>query len=386
MKRPDVIVIGGGLAGLSVAWHLSKTLQVKVVEAGRQLGAEASSQNAGMVRILDHDPVDRSLALRTERFFADLPDDWIATNPTRKTGAILSLAHDVHALHDAAAWVKAAGIPIQSIDRPGDIAPAMLDTPAKVNWYLPSARMADPHALVEGYALGVRHRGGEIQTGVVVKNLISEGGRVVGIETSHGKMWADQVVIAAGAWSAPFAAHWSPPLHPVRRTLLQTRPHPLSNSNHPWCWMDDIGCYIRPEAGGWLCSPCDETLEETPVGRESTGSPNPHHEGLLSEKINRWFPALGPVQFKSGWTGLRTFATDRRPIMGSDPHTQGIWWATGLGGFGVTTSYAVGEALSYWIQGQKTPWLESDAMHPSRRYPSKWVLFPSGDHNEAQLI
>lgn len=386
MAKPDIIVIGGGLAGMSVGWHLSHTHNVLVLERSVQLGAEASAQNAGMIRLLDEDPVDRSLALRTEGFFSNLPDTWTTPNPTRVTGAMLSLAHDAHALHDAAAWVHAAGIPIESVDRPGDLAPAMKESPTAFNWYLPTARIADPDAILNGYAVGLRARGGQIQTRTPVLRLMTQGGRVTGVETPDGVLSCEQVVIAAGAWSGLLGDPWRAPLHPVRRTLFQTQPHPLSNPAHPWCWIDDIGCYLRSEAGGWLCSPCDETLDQAPTDGPSTGTPSPHHEGLMAEKFERWFPSLGSPRFTGGWTGLRTFASDRRPIMGPDPSTSGLWWATGLGGFGVTTSYAVGEALSLWIQGSNTPWLDPAAMTPHREYPSRWVIFPTGEHNDGQLV
>jgi len=386
MTEPDIIIIGGGLAGMSTAWHLSFTHRVLVLEQGSQLGLEASSQNAGMVRILDEDPIDRSLALRTEQFFSNLPDSWTGPNPTRKSGAVLSLAHDPYALHDAAAWVRAAGIPIEAIDRPGEVAPGMANSKTAFNWYLPSARIADPQSLIDSYAKGVRARGGQIRVGTQVHRLISKGDRVLGVQSNHGEFWSAHVVIAAGAWSGPLGDRWKAPLQPVRRTLFQTNEHPLSKPDHPWCWIDDIGCYIRPECGGWLCSPCDESLETPDTGESSTGTPSPRHEGLMAEKLSRWFPALSEVRFRAGWTGLRTFAADRRPVMGPDPVSKSLWWATGLGGFGVTTSYAVGEALAHWLQDKQTPWLETQALNPGREYPSRWVVYPSGEHNDGKLV
>jgi glycine/D-amino acid oxidase-like deaminating enzyme len=386
MTQPDIIVIGGGLAGLSVAWHLSFTHRVLVLERGAQLGAEASAQNAGLVRLLDEDPVDRSLALRTEQFFGDLAGRWTGDNPTRQTGAMLSLAHDKYALHDAAAWVRAAGIAIEAVADPAALAPALTRSETQFNWYLPTARVADPRALIHGYTAGLLKRGGSVHTHTRVSSLLLERDRIVGVQTHTGPLFCDKVVIAAGAWSGPLGPQWKAPLHPIRRTLFQTEAHRLSQPDHPWCWIDDVGCYVRPEAGGWLCSPCDERPDPPASLGSSTGQPEAALQGLMTEKLKRWFPALGAVQFRSGWSGLRTFATDRRPIIGADPKSMGLWWATGLGGFGVTTSYAVGEALSCWMTGEPTPWLAREPMAPTRRYPSRWVVFPEGDAGDGCVV
>ena len=107
---------------------------------------------------------------------------------------------------------------------------------------------------------------------------------------------------------------------------------------------------------------------------------------LMRQKLGEWFPKLSEATLQDGWTGLRTFASDRRPIMGKDPQSEGLWWACGLGGFGLTTSFAVGEALAHWVRGEETPWLEPEAMDPNRVYPSKWVIFPNGEHNDGVLV
>lgn len=386
MTNPDVLIIGGGLAGLSAGWHLCQTRTVELLEHSMQIGAHASAQNAGMIRILDEDPVDRALALRTERFFADLPDTWCQPNPSRSTGAVLSLAHDTHALHDAAAWVRAANIPIEAIDRPESVAPVLQNTNARFHWYLPTARVADPKALVDGFAAGIKRHGSLIQTGHTVTQLIMDGTRVIGVDTNHGKKYANHIVIAAGAWSGSLLPSRHMPLHPVRRTLLFTENSALATADHPWCWVHDVGCYVRPESGGWLCSPCDERLDYLPDLNQSTGTHAPQSEGLMAAKLSKWFPVLKDLEFSGGWTGLRTFAPDRRPVLGPDPVRPGLWWAAGLGGFGVTTAYAVGETISRWMDGHSTPWIQAAMTSAVRPFPSKWVLFPDGTHNTCSLV
>jgi D-arginine dehydrogenase len=383
----DVLVVGGGLAGLSVAWHLPSDLQVRVLERASQPGTEAASQNAGMLRRTGEDPVERALAVRSGSFYREPHSDWRDLALSRETGAVLALGRDPFGLHDAVAHLRAAGVHAERITSLESIAPVFAGSPVREGWLLPDERVADGHALVQGFVRGLRRRGRSVECGRVVTGLWTQGDQVRGVETHQGRVAAARVVLAAGAWSAELArsAGLKRPLLPLRRTMLQTSASPLSSPSHPWCWIDDVGIYVRPEAGGWLCSPCDESPEASP-SEDSRGSTTPRHEGLAAEKLERYFPALSSLNFIGGWTGLRTFAPDRRPLMGADPELEGLWWAAGLGGFGLSCSPAVGEAVASWIQGLPVPWLPSDLVHPGRSFLQQWPIRPDGDHHGSVMI
>ena len=384
--NPDVLVIGAGLAGCSVAWHLSPKARVLVLEQGEQPGAEASSQNAGMVRRMGEDPWERALALRTFSFLEDPSPDFVS--PSRRVGAVLGLVHHPEHLHDAVAWLRARSVGVQACDRPAEVAPALRGSALRAAWYLPDERVADPHALLTGFLKGCRRHHAEVRCRTMVRSLIVRDGRVLGVRTETGDLFAGSVVIAAGAWSGVLAAGAGlrRPLTPLRRTLLQSEIHPVSDPRHPWCWLDDVGVYVRPEAGGWLVSGCDETPDVPALGPGSGGSVDAIRRAQATDKIERFFPSLAPLTWRKGWTGLRTFAPDRRPLLGADPELHGLWWAAGLGGFGVTCSVAIGEAVSSWLAGEATPWLEPDGVSPNRRHLQRWPIRPNGDLAETRLI
>ena len=113
----DVVVVGAGLAGASVAWHLAGELGVLLLEKGPQPGAEATAQNAGMVRRMSDDAIERALAMRSWDFFQAPGDDWAATPPSRKVGAFLGAIHEPHELYDAAAYLRSAGVRVEACDR-----------------------------------------------------------------------------------------------------------------------------------------------------------------------------------------------------------------------------------------------------------------------------
>ena len=146
MSTPEVVVVGAGLAGGSVAWHLAGKARVTVLDQGAQPGTEATAQNAGMVRTLGEDPYERALAVRTHRWLADPPDGF--AHASRQTGAVLGLAIDPHWLSDGVAHLKAAGIAVEPVDRPEAVAPALAGAPLLRAWHLPDApTQAQPPAV-----------------------------------------------------------------------------------------------------------------------------------------------------------------------------------------------------------------------------------------------
>lgn len=381
----EVIVVGAGLAGASVAWHLAPHARVLLLERAPSPGEEASAQNAAMLRTLGEDPHERALALRTARWLEDPGPDF--AHASHRTGAILGLAHDPHELSDGVAHLRAAGHRVEALDRPELVAPALRGSPLKRAWYLPDARVGEPDALIRGFLAGARRHGAELRCRVEVTGLEVEGGRLVGVTTRAGAIGADAVVLAAGAWTSELAARvgLDRPLLPVRRTLLTTRPHPLSRPDHPWCWIDDAGVYARPESGGWLVSGCDEAIDP-PRGAGSRGPVEAEPRALAAARLAMYFPALGDPELVGGWSGLRTFAPDRRPVLGADPELPGLWWAAGLGGYGVSTCYGVGEAVATWLRGGTLGWLGPRAVSPGRPWPRRFALRPTGDRASTRLM
>lgn len=376
----EVLVVGAGLAGLSVAAHLAPHRAVRVLEQGEAPAAEASAQNAGMVRLLSDDPVERALAWRTHQRLAALdgPDA-----PSRITGGVLALAHDPLHLHGAVAWLAARGATVEDLGSHGQIAavaPVLAGAPVRRAWHLPEARVADAHQLASGFLATLRAHGGSVSCGTAVCGLHVVGGRCVGVETTAGIVAADHVVLAAGAWSASLAASAGlhRPLFPLRRSLLQTVADPLAVAGHPWTWLDDIGLYVRPEGGGWLGSPCDEAVDFPSPGPGSRGPVAELPRALFADKLARFLPRLSGLRPATGWTGLRTFAPDRRPLLGADGELPGLCWAAGLGGFGVSTALAVGEAVAADLRGEPVDWLDLSAVRPHRRMLSRWLIRPQG--------
>ena len=134
-----------------------------------------------------------------------------------------------------------------------------------------------------------------------------------------------------------------------------------------------------------MISPCDERVDP-PQGPSSWGETTSWQSSLLNDKAKRYFPGLNLSRFEKSWTGLRTFAPDRRPLLGEDPELPGLWWAAGLGGFGLSCAIGVGEALSAWMLDQSVHWLDPRMVSPGRPMATRWLMRPNGHIHDGQLI
>jgi D-arginine dehydrogenase len=353
-SKPKIVVVGAGIGGLSAAWHLSPHARVTIVEQGELPLAEASAQNAGMVRRLVRSAHERELACRTRERLRELPttagEDWHELAPFRRTGAVVAFEHLDDSWRDAVAALRNRGVMIEELSpqRLATVAPALRDSEVAHAFHLPDEGVCDAWSLGMGLLRGAQRHAATLRVGCRVTAIRTDHGRIRGVETSAGPIECDRVVLAAGAWSAKLARDVGlrRTLTPRARHLFQSSPHRFATALHPWCWIEDVGLYLRPEAGGFLMSPCDESDAEVADGPGSRRSPTEVQRDELARKLARTCPALHDIGVRSGWIGLRTFTPDRSPLVGPDPELDGLAWLAGLGGFGISCALALGEDLA----------------------------------------
>jgi len=377
----EILIVGAGMAGCAIAAHVSRFASVQVLESSDRIAQEAAAQNAGLVRRLDPEPCDRALAQRTFDYLCERNTDL-----SQRTGAVLGLVRDPSGLHDACAHLKARGITVERVD-PSQF-PLLEGAPLSQAWHLPEERVTNGPQLAHSLIQEAQRQGAQLHTDRPAHSLIIEQDRCLGVQTSEGPLHADITIIACGAWSGFLAAgaDLHRPLIPLRRMAALSSPIHGIGLDHPWCWLDDVGLYIKPEADGLLVSPCDERPDVPTPGCSSTGLPDDLQWQLLHDKIQAFLPIVRDRSMVRSWTGLRTFCPDRKPMLGADGECRGLYWAAGLGGSGLSSCVGVGEALSAWIQGQDTPWLDPAGVAPHRHHLSRWPIYPEGDPSRARLI
>ena len=154
------------------------------------------------------------------------------------------------------------------------------------------------------------------------------------VRTDRGDFTTGVLVNAAGPWAGVLA---DLPLTPKNRHIFITPPMDSIQPDWPYVWDVDNGLYFRPESGGLLLCACDEA--ESAPGRYDE---DPRVAARLAELVGRLQPGLGELQIMRTWVGQRTFAPDRRFVIGYDPRDERIFHVAGLGGNGVATSVAIG--------------------------------------------
>ncbi len=375
MKYADHVVIGGGLAGTAVAWQLARrgAGSVRLLEREPSLGTQATAQNAAMIRRLVEDEAIAALAREGARLLDDPPDDLAAalserlgsTPAIRKCGSILvaQSAAGRSGLETMCEAGGAAGVGAELVEPAAvaEMVPGIDATKISGGVFCASDGITDPHALVHALAAAAERAGAQISTGVRAKGARIERGRLVGVETDRGTIPCGAAIDAAGAWAGALAREIGtrpPPLRPHRRHIAVTAPIEGAQG-WPILWDVERGFYVRPESGRVMMSGCDQE-----PFRACSPPTDSAFLGPMAAKAQILFPSID-FPIARSWAGLRTFPPDGRFLLGPDPHIEGLYWAAGLGGHGVTAAGAVGRWAAGAIVGEEPSGL---AWHSPKRW------------------
>lgn len=352
----DILVVGGGVAGLSAGAFLAPHAQVVVIEAEDHLGTHSSGRSATMLHYALGDELVRALTLASRSLFDDPPEDF--TDVPLGTPAPV-LVHATESEQQSLALLHSAIAPFARLEPVGPDEMARLCPILKIG---PGAAVAglldprgirlDPNALLHAYARALRVHGGTVVTGARL-STISRTANHWHVKTEQGADFSAPLVInAAGAWAdqvAALAGIAPLGLEPLRRTII-TFDGPPGADVANWPFTKTVGdeLYFAPESGRLLASPMDEVPDE----------PCDAQPGELEVALAAWRmeerTTLKVQRIYSRWAGLRTFSPDRRPVVGLDPRAEGFFWLAGQGGFGLQTSPAVARIVESLVAG--SPW------------------------------
>ena len=357
-------MIGAGFAGASVAAALTRAGVTNgvILERERLPGTHASGRNAGIARQLESDPALLALAVAgVRRLRMRKVDD----RPVLHQTGGLYLVHG-NAVRATEQLAQLHGKCVQSELLQADDArqrfPFLRGFGFDHAFFCPTDGVVDIHALLSSLLAEARGGGFEIFTDCAVEGLTLEGAVMRKLQTQGGEIRAQTVVDATGAWAGQLGRASAPlPLKPLRRHLFFGGGAGFLPRDAPPVWDLDIGYYVRPEGAGLLLCPCDET--EHPPGIPAIDL---DAAGVLADKLLEYAPGLADVGLHRCWACLRTFAPDRLPIIGWDPKIAGLFHVSGLGGFGVTTSLAIGDIASTLICGGNVDWVEASSFSAQR--------------------
>lgn len=347
MESFDVIVIGGGIAGLSTAWHLARggAERVCVLEREWACGTRASGTNAAIFRHFDADSAGVKLAARSGELLEELRGEDGAL--LRRTGALYLAARDHLAAGVARLEAEQVAVQVLSREEVQARAPYVSLRDGEQAAFVPGDGVLDTHAVLQALQQRLRAAGAVVRTTTDVTTL----SRGASFEVNRA-LATPKLVLAGGAWNESLGALLDAPLGlvPLRRhlALLETR---SVDSDGPVVWRLDDEVYFRPESGGVLASPCDET-------KWPASGTVPTDAGALArlgELLSTLAPSLAGAQVRRAWGCLRTFAPDRELVAGADSRVNGLFWCAGLGGRGMSCGLALGEVVAASVLGRTHP-------------------------------
>jgi sarcosine oxidase subunit beta len=367
-RTASVVVVGGGVVGCSIAYHLARRGQRDVLVLEREaVGAGTTSKAAGGIRSQFPTETEIRFSLEAIGVFERFREEFGADIGYRRIGYLFLISdpEDLAGYRERMALQRRLGIDVREIT-PAEaqaIVPALrVDDLIAAVWG-PTDGMAGPAEVTNAFARRARELGARIVEGVDVTAIDVERGRVRGVTTSQGAITAPIVINAAGPAAALIGrlAGVTVPVHPRRRHIFFTEPFPEIPGPVPLTTDRASGFYFRKEMEQLLLSPGD--AED--IGEDFTVPVDRARIDETVEKALHRVPIVEKARIAGGWAGLRPLTPDDHAIIGWAPGVEGFFLAVGFGGHGFQHSPATGRYVSEWLLDGE-PSLDLSLFDPGR--------------------
>ena len=370
----DILIIGAGIAGASVAAELARTHRVAILEREDHPGYHSTGRSAALFSEIYGNGVVRALSRASRDFFYNPPAGF-AQHPLVKPRGSLYIARQEQILQleeftrnaDLAGSIRRLSreeaLRACPVLRPEYVAAAVFED---------DAADVDVNELHQGYLRQFKAAGGTLLVNADVQSLFNRDGKWIA-QTGAGEFSAPIVVNAAGAWADTVAGKaGATPLKikPRRRTaLLAELPGGISADAWPMVIDIDESFYLKPDAGLLLISPADETLVPP-----CDVQPEEFDVAVAVDRVEQ-ATTLAITRIRRRWAGLRSFAPDRSPVIGFDGALPGFFWLAGQGGYGIQTAPAAARLAASLLRGDAKS--EFDAALIAQLSPNRFAARPA---------
>jgi sarcosine oxidase, subunit beta len=357
-ETADIIIIGGGVMGASIAYQLAKQGAGRVVLLERQALATGTTGRSGAI-VRQHYSNDFTIRMAKESLgvFQHFDDLVGGECGFVTTGMIVMVGEDgTEALRANVRMQQETGVNTALIDASdiAEVAPGYSSEGAALACYEPDTGVADPMATTHSFAQRARDYGAIIREGTTVTHILRDQQKTLGVRTLDGDIAAPIVVLAANVWSSRLA--WTAgidlPISPTRHPMLALRrPNDAGGREgiHAVALDPSRGIYLRPDSGGiTLVGSTEDVL--------SASDPDHYAQGLSEDEINRFYtqgaacmPALARAVPRGSWAGIYDDTPDYHPILDRFAACEGLYCAAGFSGHGFKLSPVIGQWMAQLI-------------------------------------
>ncbi len=351
-KSADVVIVGGGIVGSSIAYHLTDQgcRNVLVLEREAHQGMGSTGKSMGGVRAQFATAVNIQMSLYSIPFLARFEELTGHPSSYRAQGYLFVASSERHLEYLSTNRAKQVelgfqGCELLSAQDVVRILPQLRADDVVGGSFCSTDGFVDPYSVMTGFAARAVERGARIEKGVEVTAILRDERGAAGVETGRGRVETRTLVNAAGPWAAEVARMVGVelPVEPLRRMLVPTEPFPPISHQAPMTIDMATGFHFRPEGLGLLLAWSDP--EEKPGFKTSFDSS--FIEKILTRAVER-VPCFENLQVNParGWAGLYEMTPDHHAILGPVPEVPGLYLANGFSGHGVMHSPATGKILA----------------------------------------
>jgi sarcosine oxidase subunit beta len=365
-KTADIIIIGGGIIGTSIAYHLAqkKAKGVVLLEKGI-LGEGSTAKCAGGIRAQFSTEINIRFSLESLQTWNHFQEIMGTELDFKKVGyLVLATSEEEWTVFQKSSELQHQfGIPVELLS-PREIQyrwPYLRGDDLRGGTFCAWDGYAGPYEALSGFTRGARRGGVKIYEQTEVLRILRDGNHAAGVRTPQGDIASPIVVNAAGPFAGEVGqrAGVEVPVQAFRRQLFFTRPFPLIPDPIPLVIDFHRGWYFRREGTGLLISGPKDDFPSFNL--------NVDYEAMVEVARNSMHrvPIMEKVEIDRGWAGSYEISPDNHPLLGEVPGLKGFFLANGFSGHGFQHSPAAGKVLADLILGEK-PFIDIDCLSPER--------------------
>jgi sarcosine oxidase subunit beta len=376
-KTADIVIIGGGIVGLSIAYYLAlkKAGRIVLFEKG-QLGEGSTGRCVGGIRTQFSTEINIRFSLESLKTFERFGEEFGVSPEFKKIGYLFlaTTEQEIGVFRENVMLQKKFNIPVEFLS-PGEIKsrwPYLRADDVLGGTFCSRDGYAGPNEVLSGFVNGAKRAGVKIYEGTEIVGISLVKGRIHSVKTKSEEIFTPAVVNAGGPYAASIGemAGIRIPVKPLRRQIFVTAPFHLTDHPIPLTIDFHRGWYFRQEGNGLLLS--------GPLDGEPSLNLNTQYEAMAETSENATYrvPALEKARIATGWAGLYEISPDHHAILGKVPEAEGLILANGFSGHGFQHSPAVGKVISELITDGAASTIDISSLSIERFEKGELLLEP----------